>query len=70
MFSIFGVPVDAAYHLVSGFTGILAPVLGGAAAVAAAGAAAAVLGHRNSGRTRAHANGSEAMAVPGTADEA
>jgi YidC/Oxa1 family membrane protein insertase len=35
MFSIFGVPVDAAYHLVSGFTGILAPVLGGAAAVAA-----------------------------------
>ena len=35
MFSIFGVPVDAAYHLVSGFTGILTPVLGGAAAVAA-----------------------------------
>jgi len=35
MSSIFGVPVDAAYHLVSGFTGILAPVLGGAAAVAA-----------------------------------
>jgi YidC/Oxa1 family membrane protein insertase len=35
MFSLFGVPVDAAYHLVSGFTGILAPVLGGAAAVAA-----------------------------------
>ena len=35
MFSIFGVPVDAAYHLVSGFTGILMPVLGGAAAVAA-----------------------------------
>jgi YidC/Oxa1 family membrane protein insertase len=35
MFSIFGVPVDAVYHLVSGFTGILAPVLGGAAAVAA-----------------------------------
>jgi YidC/Oxa1 family membrane protein insertase len=35
MFTIFGVPVDAAYHLVSGFTGILAPVLGGAAAVAA-----------------------------------
>jgi len=35
MSSIFGVPVDAAYHLVSGFTGILTPVLGGAAAVAA-----------------------------------
>ena len=35
MFGIFGVPVDAAYHLVSGFTGILTPVLGGAAAVAA-----------------------------------
>jgi YidC/Oxa1 family membrane protein insertase len=35
MFTIFGVPVDAAYHLVSGFTGILTPVLGGAAAVAA-----------------------------------
>jgi YidC/Oxa1 family membrane protein insertase len=33
--SIFGVPVDAAYHLVSGFTGILTPVLGGVAAVAA-----------------------------------
>jgi YidC/Oxa1 family membrane protein insertase len=35
MFSISGVPVDAAYHLVSGFTGILTPVLGGLAAVAA-----------------------------------
>ena len=35
MFSIFGVPVDAAYSLVSGFTGILTPVLGGLAAVAA-----------------------------------
>jgi YidC/Oxa1 family membrane protein insertase len=35
MTSIFGVPVDAAYHLVSGFTSILAPVLGGLAAVAA-----------------------------------
>jgi YidC/Oxa1 family membrane protein insertase len=35
MFSIFGVPVDAAYHLVAGFTGILTPVLGGMAAVAA-----------------------------------
>jgi YidC/Oxa1 family membrane protein insertase len=35
MSSIFGVPVDAAYHLVSGFTGILAPVLGGAAGIAA-----------------------------------
>jgi YidC/Oxa1 family membrane protein insertase len=33
--SIFGVPVDAAYHLVSGFTGTLTPVLGGLAAVAA-----------------------------------
>jgi len=35
MFSIFGVPVDAAYHVVSGFTGVLTPVLGGLAAVAA-----------------------------------
>jgi YidC/Oxa1 family membrane protein insertase len=35
MSSILGVPVDAAYHLVSGFTGILTPVLGGAAAIAA-----------------------------------
>jgi len=35
MFGIFGVPVDAAYHLVSGFTGLLTPVLGSAAAVAA-----------------------------------
>jgi YidC/Oxa1 family membrane protein insertase len=35
MFSLFGVPVDAAYHLVSGFTGILTPVFGGLAAVAA-----------------------------------
>jgi YidC/Oxa1 family membrane protein insertase len=35
MLSIFGVPVDAAYSLVSGFTGILTPVLGGLAAVAA-----------------------------------
>jgi YidC/Oxa1 family membrane protein insertase len=35
MFCLFGVPVDAAYHLVSGFTGILTPVLGGLAAVAA-----------------------------------
>jgi YidC/Oxa1 family membrane protein insertase len=34
MLSIFGVPVDAAYSLVSGFTGILTPVLGGLAAVA------------------------------------
>ncbi|HYB46541.1 MAG TPA: membrane protein insertase YidC [Streptosporangiaceae bacterium] len=33
--TIFGVPVDAAYHLVSGFTGILTPVVGGLAAVAA-----------------------------------
>ena len=35
MFSFLGVPVDAAYHLVSGFTGILTPVLGGLAAIAA-----------------------------------
>ncbi len=35
MFSLFGVPVDAAYHLVSGLTGILTPVLGGLAAAAA-----------------------------------
>jgi YidC/Oxa1 family membrane protein insertase len=35
MVSFFGVPVDAAYHLVSGITGILTPVLGGLAAVAA-----------------------------------
>src|SRR6266849_5329301 len=38
MFSFLGVPVDAAYHLVSGLTGILTPVLGGLAAVAAIGA--------------------------------
>jgi YidC/Oxa1 family membrane protein insertase len=35
MFSFLGVPVDAAYHLVAGFTGVLTPVLGGVAAVAA-----------------------------------
>ena len=35
MTSIFGVPVDAAYHLVFGFTSFLTPALGGAAAVAA-----------------------------------
>jgi len=35
MTSIFGVPVDAAYHLVCAFTGFLTPVLGGLAAVAA-----------------------------------
>ncbi len=35
MFSFLGVPVDAAYHLVSGLTGILTPVLGALAAVAA-----------------------------------
>jgi len=35
MSSFLGVPVDAAYHLVSGLTGILTPVLGGPAAVAA-----------------------------------
>jgi hypothetical protein len=46
------------------------PLAAGAAAVAATGAAAAVLGHRKSGRNLAHSNGSEAMAVPGTADEA
>jgi hypothetical protein len=46
------------------------PLAAGAAAVAAAGAAAAVLGHRRSSRNLAHANGSEAMAVPGPADEA
>ncbi len=38
MFSFLGVPVDAAYHLVSGLTGILTPVLGGLAAAAAIGA--------------------------------
>ncbi len=35
MFSILGVPVDVAYHLVAGLTGILTPLLGGVAAVAA-----------------------------------
>jgi YidC/Oxa1 family membrane protein insertase len=35
MFSFLGVPVDAAYHLVSGLTAVLTPVLGGLAAVAA-----------------------------------
>jgi YidC/Oxa1 family membrane protein insertase len=35
MFSFLGVPVDAAYHLVSGLTGLLTPVLGGLAAAAA-----------------------------------
>jgi YidC/Oxa1 family membrane protein insertase len=35
MTSFLGVPVDAAYHLVFGFTSFLTPVLGGAAAVAA-----------------------------------
>jgi YidC/Oxa1 family membrane protein insertase len=35
MFSFLGVPVDAAYHLVSGLTGALTPVLGSLAAVAA-----------------------------------
>ena len=35
MSSFLGVPVDAAYHLVSGLTGILTPVLGGLGAVAA-----------------------------------
>jgi Domain of unknown function (DUF4331) len=46
------------------------PLAVGVAAVAAAGAAAAVLGYRKSGRNLAHANASEAMAAPGTADEA
>jgi YidC/Oxa1 family membrane protein insertase len=32
--SLFGVPVDAAYHLVFALTNVLTPVLGGAAAVA------------------------------------
>ena len=31
MTSLFGVPVDAAYHLVSGFTRFLTPALGGLA---------------------------------------
>jgi YidC/Oxa1 family membrane protein insertase len=35
MFSFLGVPVDAAYHLVSGLTGALTPVFGGLAAAAA-----------------------------------
>jgi len=35
MTSIFGVPVDALYHLVAPFTSFLTPVLGGLAAVAA-----------------------------------
>jgi YidC/Oxa1 family membrane protein insertase len=35
MTSIFGVPLDAAYHLVSGLTGFLTPLFGGVAAVAA-----------------------------------
>ncbi len=35
MTSLFGVPVDAAYHLVSGFTRFLTPALGGLAVVAA-----------------------------------
>ena len=35
MSSFLGVPVDAAYHLVSGLTGFLTPVPGGLAAVAA-----------------------------------
>jgi YidC/Oxa1 family membrane protein insertase len=35
MTSLYGVPLDAVYHLVSGFTIFLTPVLGGLAAVAA-----------------------------------
>ena len=31
MFSLLGVPVGAAYYVVSGFTGFLTPVLGGLA---------------------------------------
>ena len=34
MTTIYGVPVDAAYHLVFGLTTVLTPVLGGLAAVA------------------------------------
>jgi YidC/Oxa1 family membrane protein insertase len=34
MLSFFGVPVDAAYHVVSALTGALSPLLGGLAAVA------------------------------------
>src|ERR1019366_711756 len=43
MFSFFGVPVDAAYHLVSGFTGLLTPVLGSVAAVVAVTVAVRIL---------------------------
>ena len=39
MTSIFGVPVDAAYHLVFALTTALTPVLGGLAAVAEIGRA-------------------------------
>ena len=35
MTAVFGVPVDAAYHLVLALTNFLSPVLGGLAAVAA-----------------------------------
>jgi YidC/Oxa1 family membrane protein insertase len=35
MFAFLGVPVDAAYHVVSAFAGILTPLLGGLAAAAA-----------------------------------
>jgi YidC/Oxa1 family membrane protein insertase len=35
MFSLFGVPVDAAYHVVSAFAQLLAPVAGGLATAAA-----------------------------------
>jgi YidC/Oxa1 family membrane protein insertase len=35
MTSLLGVPLDAAYHLISGFVSFLTPVLGGAAVVAA-----------------------------------
>ena len=33
MSALYGVPLDAAYHLVSALTGAFAPVLGGLAAV-------------------------------------
>jgi YidC/Oxa1 family membrane protein insertase len=35
MFAVFGVPVDAAYHLVAGLTGLFTPLLGSVAAVTA-----------------------------------
>jgi hypothetical protein len=66
------VPVGAPQTGGGGAAGLAdrGPLAVGAAAVATAGAAAAVLGHRKSGRHLPHAHGSEAMAVPGPADEA